>query len=65
MQRLLSLAAIALLAGVVAVAVVDRREETPVASPQGARPPGGGWFDALAAPRPAGEDAERTACGLS
>ena len=50
MQRLLSLAAIALLAGVVAVAVVDRREETPVASPQGATAAGGGWYAALAAP---------------
>ena len=64
MQRLLSLAAIALLAGVVAVAVVDRREETPVSSPQGATAAGGGWYDALAAPRPPGEDAERTGCGL-
>ena len=63
-QRLLSLAAVALLAGVVAVAIVDRREVTPVAAPQGATAAGGGWYDALAAPRPAGEDAERTGCGL-
>jgi hypothetical protein len=63
-QRLLSLAAVALLAGVVAVAIVDRRDETPVAAPQGATAAGGGWYDALAAPRPPGEDAERTGCGL-
>jgi len=63
-QRLLSLAAVALLAGVIAVAVVDRRAATPVAAPQGATAAGGGWYDALAAPRPVGEDAERTGCGL-
>jgi len=44
--------------------VVDRREATPVAAPQGATAAGGGWYDALAAPRPAGEDAERTGCDL-
>ena len=64
MQRLLSLAAVALLAGVVAIAVVDRREETPVSAPQGATAAGGGWYDALAAPRPPGDDAERTGCDL-
>ena len=63
-QRLLSLAAVALLAGVVAIAIVDRRKETRVAAPQGATAAGGGWYDALAAPRPPGEDAERTGCGL-
>lgn len=63
-QRLLSLAAVALLAGLVAVAVVDRRRDEPVAAPQGATAPGGGWYDALAAPRPPGADAERTGCGL-
>jgi hypothetical protein len=63
-QRLLSLAAMALLAGLVAVAVVDQREQTPVPVSQGATAAGGGWYDALAAPRPPGEDAERTGCGL-
>jgi hypothetical protein len=48
----------------VAVAIVDRRDETPVAAPQGATAAGGGWYDALAAPRPPGGDAERTGCGL-
>ena len=54
----------ALLAGVGAVAVVERLEEKPVAAPQGAIAAGGGWYEALAAPRPGGEDAERTSCGL-
>jgi hypothetical protein len=49
---------------VVAVAVVEEREEKPVAAPQGAIAAGGGWYEALAAPRPPGEDAERTSCGL-
>lgn len=63
-QRLLSLAAIAFLAGLVAVAVVERRAEEPVSAPTGAVAAGGGWYEALAAPRPPGEDAERTSCGL-
>lgn len=64
MQRLLSLAAVALLAGLIAIAVVERRTETPVAAPQGATAAGGGWYDALAAPRAPAGDAERTTCGL-
>ena len=63
-QRLLSLAAIAFLAGLVAVAVVERRDEEPVSAPTGAVAAGGGWYEALAAPRPPGKDAERTSCGL-
>jgi hypothetical protein len=63
-QRLLSLAAIAFLAGLVAVAVVERRDDKPVSTPTGAVAAGGGWYEALAAPRPPGEDAERTSCGL-
>lgn len=54
----------ALLAGLVAVAVVERRGDSPVPAPQGATAAGGGWYDALAAPRPVGGDAERTVCGL-
>jgi hypothetical protein len=60
----LALAATALLAGVIAVAVVERRKDDPVTAPQGAVAAGGGWYEALAAPRPPGEDAERTSCGL-
>jgi hypothetical protein len=63
-HRLLSLAAIAFLAGLVAVAVVERRHEQPVPVSTGAVAAGGGWYEALAAPRPPGEDAERTSCGL-
>jgi hypothetical protein len=35
-----------------------------VAAPQGATAAGGGWYDALAAPRPPAGDAERTTCAL-
>ena len=54
----------ALLAGLVAVAVVERRNDTPVVRPTSAVAAGGGWYEALAAPRPPGQDAERTSCGL-
>jgi hypothetical protein len=53
-----------LLAGLVAVAVVERGEPEAVSVPTGAVAAGGGWYEALAAPRPPGEDAERTSCGL-
>ena len=48
-----------------AVAVVEHREEEAPGAPQGAVAAGGGWYDALAAPRPPGGDAERTSCGLT
>ena len=54
----------ALLAGLVAVAVVERRSEEPAAAPQGAIAAGGGWYSALAASRGPAGDAERTSCGL-
>ena len=54
----------AFLAGLVAVAVVEQRDAKPVSAPTGAVAAGGGWYEALAAPRPPGEDAERTSCGL-
>ena len=60
----MSLAAVALLAGLIAVAVVERRDAEPVAAPTGAVAAGGGWYEALAAPRAPGVDAERTSCGL-
>jgi hypothetical protein len=63
-QRLLALGAVALLAGLVAVAVVEQRAPEAVSAPSGAVAAGGGWYEALAAPRPPGEDAERTNCGL-
>jgi hypothetical protein len=43
---------------------VEHRNEEPVVAPRGALAAGGGWYEALAAPRPPGEDAERTTCGL-
>ena len=63
-QRLLALGAVAMLAGLVAAAVVERREPEPVQAPRGAVAAGGGRYEALAAPRPMGTDAERTSCGL-
>jgi hypothetical protein len=64
-QRLLALGAVALLAGLVAVAVVERRGEADAATPVGALAPGkSGWYVALAAPRPPAGDAERTTCEL-
>lgn len=65
-QRLLALAAVAFLGGLVALAVIERRSDTTprAAVPTGAVAPGGGWFSALAASRGAAGDAERTACGL-
>ena len=50
--------------GVAAVAIVERRTEEPVVEQRGAVAAGGGWYEALAAPRPPGQDAERTSCGL-
>jgi hypothetical protein len=65
-QRLLALGAVALLAGLIALAVIERRSvdasATPV--PVGAVAPGGGWYSALAASRGPAGDAERTTCGL-
>ena len=65
-QRLLVLAAVALLAGLVALAVVERQSDDANATPQptGAVAPGGGWYSALAASRGPAGDAERTTCGF-
>ncbi len=65
-QRLLGLAAVALLGGVVALAVVEQRSggANVAPSPTGAIAPGGGWYSALAASRGQAGDAERTSCGL-
>jgi hypothetical protein len=63
---LLTLAAVALLAGLVTVAVVERVDRQPAsAAADGVPAPGtSGWYAALAAPRPPAGDAERTACDL-
>ena len=65
-QRLLGLAAVAMLAGVIALAVIERRSSDASATPppSGAVAPGGGWYSALAASRGPAGDAERTTCGL-
>jgi hypothetical protein len=63
-ERLVVLAALAFLAAVVAVAVIEQAEsDRGVAVPEGAQAPGGGWYQALAATRATG-DAEQTTCGL-
>ena len=65
-QRLLALAAVALLGAVVALAVIERRTgDTGAApTPAGALAPGGGWYSAFAASRGPAGDAETTSCGL-
>ena len=64
-QRLLALGAVALLAGLIALAVIERRSGDASASPApvGAVAPGGGWYTGLAASRGPAGDAERTTCG--
>jgi len=63
-KRLLSLAAIALLAGLIAVAVTEQRDAS-AAPTEGAVAAGPtGWYAALGAPRPPAGDAEKTSCGL-
>lgn len=64
-QRLVVLAALALLAGLAAVAIVERRHQPArAAGPEAAVAPGGGWYTALAGSRGPAGDAERTTCGL-
>jgi hypothetical protein len=65
-QRLLGLAAVALLGGMIALAVVERRgsDAGAASTPTGAVAPGGGWYSALAASRGPAGDAEHTSCGL-
>ena len=65
-QRLLGLAAVAVLGGLIALAVVEQRSDDASASPTptGAVAAGGGWYSAFAASRGQAGDAERTTCGL-
>ena len=55
-----------MLAGVIAVAVIESRSSDASATPppSGAVAPGGGWYSALAASRGPAGDAERTTCSL-
>lgn len=65
-QRLLTLAAVALVCALVALAIVEQRSGggTTAAAQTGAVAPGGGWYSALAGSRGVAGDAERTSCGL-
>jgi hypothetical protein len=62
-QRLAVLAALALLAGVIAVAVVSQEGDAGTQTPSSAAAPGGGWYRALAGMREPGKNANRTSCG--
>jgi hypothetical protein len=64
-QRVLGLAAVALVAGVVALAITRSRSDsnaTPL--PAAAPAPGGGWFEALGVPARAPKRPRATACGF-
>ncbi|HET9507107.1 MAG TPA: hypothetical protein VFO81_04115 [Gaiellaceae bacterium] len=64
-QRTVVLAAVALLAGVGAVALASRDDRAVTATQLRAVPtPDGGWYTALAASRGPAGDAERTTCRL-
>ncbi len=65
-QRLLALAAVALVCAVAALAIVEQRagDGGVAAAATGAIAPGGGWYSALAASRGVAGDAKRTSCGL-
>jgi len=64
-QRLLGLAAVALVAGVVALAVTrERTDSNATPLPAAAPAPGGGWFEALAVPARPPARPRATACGF-
>ena len=63
--RLLALAGVALVAGVIALAVIRARTDSnEVALPEAAPAPGGGWFEALAVPARPPARPRATACGF-
>lgn len=62
-QRTLALAAVALLSGVLALAISSRGDGNSAAA-DGVPAADGGWYEALAGSRGPAGDAERTACGL-
>ena len=64
--RLLALAAIALVAGVVALAVTRANSDSDaIALPEAAPAPGGGWYEALAVPARGRGAAARDRCAAS
>jgi hypothetical protein len=62
-QRLLVLAGLALVAGLVAVGAVDRAEDDPGSLPESVEAPGEGWYESVAVPRRRAASSARTACG--
>ncbi len=63
--RLLALAGVALVAGVIALAVIRARADSDeIALPEAAPAPGGGWFEALAVPARPPAKPRATACGF-
>jgi hypothetical protein len=62
-QRLLVLAGLALVAGLVAVGAVARAESDPGTLPESVETPGDGWYEAVAVPRRTTARTARTACG--
>lgn len=63
--RLLALAGVAFVAGVIALAVIRARTDSnEIALPKAAPAPGGGWFEALAVPARPPARPRATACGF-
>jgi hypothetical protein len=62
-QRLLVLAGLALVGGIAAIGAIERSEDDGSSLPEPVAAPGGGWYEALAAPRRSPARGGRTACG--
>ena len=63
--RFLGLAGVALVAGVISLAIVRARSDShEIALPESAPAPGGGWFEALAVPARPPAKPRATACGF-
>jgi hypothetical protein len=62
-QRMIGLAGLALIAGIIALAVAKNHSGSGDGLPASAAAPNGGWYRALAAPAPATTRPHRTACG--
>jgi hypothetical protein len=60
---MIGLAGLALIAGVIALAVARNGSHSGDGLPASAAAPGGGWYRALAAPAPVPAKPHRTACG--
>ena len=66
LQRSFALAAVALVCAVAALAIVEQRADEPdrPVLPEAVPAPGGGWYEALAAPRLDDAVGARMACGF-